>query len=100
MTKFVRCVGVDHVAYHINVEQIAWMFRPAGARHTVIRFSGSPDALSVLETPHEITSHAHSGEQAEHSGEQMDSPSLSPGRSRTPSGQRGVRTPSTVGTLE
>ena len=29
---------------HINVEQIAWMFRPAGARHTVIRLSGSPDA--------------------------------------------------------
>ena len=57
MTKFVRCVGVDRMAYHVNVEQIAWMFRPRGATHTVIRFSGSPDALSVLETPQQIASH-------------------------------------------
>ena len=97
MTKFVRCVGVDHITYHVNVEQIAWMFRPAGARHTVIRFSGAADALSVLETPHEITSHAHSGEHAQHSG--MESPSGAP-RTRTMAGQRGARTPPSVGTLE
>jgi hypothetical protein len=66
MAKFLRCVGVDHVAYHVNVEQIAWVFRPMGARHTVIRLSGTPDALTVLQTPEQITSHAHSDEHEDH----------------------------------
>jgi len=62
MARFLRCVGVDRVAYHVNVDQIAWLFRPHGADHTVIRFSGAPDAISVLETPQQITSAEHSEE--------------------------------------
>jgi hypothetical protein len=97
MPKFVRCVGVDHMAYHVNVDQIAWMFRPAGARHTVIRFSGTPDALSVIEAPDQIRSHAGSGEHQESFGQRTESHSVSPGRARAPGGQGGARTPSTVG---
>ena len=65
MARFLRCVGVDKMVYHINVNHIAWMFRPMGAHHTVIRFSGAPDAISVLETPQQITSTGHSSEQME-----------------------------------
>jgi hypothetical protein len=63
MARFLRCVGVDRLAYHVNVDQIAWLFRPHGANHTVIRFSGAPDAISVLETPHQITSGEHDEEE-------------------------------------
>ena len=84
MAKFLRCVGLDRTAYHINVEQIAWMFRPRGARHTVIRFAGSPDAISVLEAPDQITSHGHSGEHADHGSAPM-------ARTRASTAQSGAR---------
>jgi hypothetical protein len=58
MTRLLRCVGADRNAYYVNVDQIAWCFRPHGATHTVIRFAGTPDAISVRETPHQIMTHA------------------------------------------
>jgi hypothetical protein len=68
MARFLRCVGADNNAYYINVDQVGWFVRPHGATHTVIRFSGTPDSVTVRETPHQIMTHAggHGGDRGEH----------------------------------
>jgi hypothetical protein len=86
MAKFARFYGVDRNAYHINVEQIAWVFRPMGARHTVIRMCGTSDALSVIQTPEQIIAELDSGE---HEDDTMTGrPRMGAGASRTPARSR------------
>jgi hypothetical protein len=77
--KFMRCVGTDGMAYYVNCDQIAWCFRPAGAHHTMIRMCGTPDALTVRESPHEIMEHAgmHAG-----MGERSGTMSMGSGKGR------------------
>jgi hypothetical protein len=57
MARFLRCVGVDNVAYHVNLDQVAWVFRPHGANHTVIKLCGA-ETITVREPPQHITGHA------------------------------------------
>jgi hypothetical protein len=82
MATFVRFFGVDRNAYHINIEQIAWVFRPMGARHTVVRMCGTSEALSVIQTPEQILSELQSGE---HEDDPMTARTrMGPGAARTP----------------